>query len=60
LTRGILGVLGLYHLARAEESAGHPDPARGHYEEFLQRWEDADPEIVQVEDARRRLAKLSG
>jgi len=60
LARGSItrGMLDLYHLARAEESAGHPAAARKHYEELLRRWGTAAAGLPQVEDARGRLAKL--
>jgi tetratricopeptide (TPR) repeat protein len=45
-------------LARIEEEAGDLAAARIHYEEFLARWGDADLEIPEADDARRRLAAL--
>ena len=48
-----------YHLARAQEGKGERDRARNAYEEFLRVWKDADPDIAEVIDARRRLADLS-
>jgi len=49
---------GFHALARIEEETGDLSAARVHYEEFLARWGNADLEIPEVNDARRRLAAL--
>jgi serine/threonine protein kinase/tetratricopeptide (TPR) repeat protein len=50
--------LGHHALARIEEAAGDLPAARVRYEDFLARWGNADLEIPEVNDARRRLAAL--
>jgi len=47
-----------YLLALAYEKSGWNKKAIEKYEEFLEIWKDADPEIREVEDARKRLEKL--
>ncbi|UCG52062.1 MAG: protein kinase [Candidatus Latescibacterota bacterium] len=47
-----------YYLGIAHEEAGHPEKAVEQYEEFIDIWKDADPGLVEVEDARQRLARL--
>jgi tetratricopeptide (TPR) repeat protein len=56
--------IGVYN-DRWMNSTGTPDVARerrdkalGHYRKFLSLWRDADPLFPEVEDARRRLARL--
>jgi tetratricopeptide (TPR) repeat protein len=40
------------------EKQGNTVKAIEHYEKFLDLWEDADPGIAEVNDARERLAGL--
>jgi len=47
-----------YDLATAYERSGWTAKAIEQYQEFLEIWEDADPGIPEVEDARQRLAHL--
>ena len=47
-----------YALGKIYEEQGDTAKAIEHYEKFLDLWKDADPGIVEVEDARERLAGL--
>jgi serine/threonine protein kinase/tetratricopeptide (TPR) repeat protein len=47
-----------YTLAKIHEQQGDTNKAIEHYEKFLTLWRDADPGIAEVEDARKRLARL--
>ncbi len=47
-----------YLLGLAYERSGWTNKAIEQYEEFLKIWEDADPGIPEVEDAKQRLAEL--
>lgn len=47
-----------YRLAKLYEQKGWEGKAIEHYEKFLTFWNDADPGIAEVEDARKRLAGL--
>jgi hypothetical protein len=45
-------------LAKLYEEKGWEGKAIDLYEKFLTLWKNADPGIAEVEDARKRLAKL--
>jgi tetratricopeptide (TPR) repeat protein len=47
-----------YHLGQAYEASGWNDKAVEQYETFLQIWQNADPGIEEIDDARARLARL--
>jgi tetratricopeptide (TPR) repeat protein len=49
-----------YWLGLAYEGSGWKDKAIEQYETFLDIWINADPGLAAVEDARRRLARLTG
>jgi tetratricopeptide (TPR) repeat protein len=52
-------VLAWYELARLLEQVGRTDEARSRYDDFLRRWERADPGGEVFEDARERRARLA-
>jgi tetratricopeptide (TPR) repeat protein len=47
-----------YNIARIYEKMGDKDKAVEHYEKFLELAKNADEGLVEVEDARKRLAEL--
>jgi tetratricopeptide (TPR) repeat protein len=47
-----------YMLGKIYEEQDDKVKAIEHYEKFLELWKDADPGIAEVEDARKRLARL--
>ncbi len=51
--------LALYELARLEDEAGDMASARQHYQEFLDRWGEADLPIPKVAKAKSHLATLA-
>jgi serine/threonine protein kinase/tetratricopeptide (TPR) repeat protein len=57
--RPIWSVRGHYYLGLAYERSGWDRKAVEQYEEFLEIWNDADPVLAEVQDARERLERLS-
>ncbi len=55
---GDIYVKSFYMLGKINEEQGDTSKAIAHYEKFLDLWKDADPGIVEVEDAKKRLAEL--
>jgi hypothetical protein len=49
-----------FHLAKVYEKLGDTDRARHWYERFTEDWKDADPDIPELIEARKRLAELKG
>ena len=47
-----------YHMGKICEQQGDTYKAIANYEQFLDQWEDADPGIAEIENARKRLAAL--
>jgi serine/threonine protein kinase/lipopolysaccharide biosynthesis regulator YciM len=47
-----------YMLGKIHEQQGDTAKAIEHYEKFLDLWKDADPDIAEVDDARKRLVAL--
>lgn len=47
-----------YMLGKIAEQRGWPGKAIEHYERFLEVWKDADPDIPEIQDAKKRLASL--
>ena len=47
-------------LGKIAEQRGWPGKAIEHYEKFLDVWRDADPDIPEIDEARKRLADLAG
>ncbi len=56
LVLSVFGSLDQYSAARACERAGQADRARQWYGQFVTDWKDADPDIPELIEARKRLA----
>jgi len=46
-----------YHLGQIAERHGDAARAREYYRKFLEIWKDADPGLLEVAEAKRRLAR---
>ncbi len=57
---GDLYTKSFYMLGNIYEQQNDTAKALEHYEKFLDLWKDADPGIVEVDDARERLEELKG
>ena len=55
---GINFIKSFYTLGKIYEHQGNKSKAIEHYEKFLDLWKDADPDIHEVIDAKKRLAEL--
>ena len=53
-------VIGFYILGQAYEAKGDKNKAIENYEKFLEIWKDADDDLPDLIDARKRLANLEG
>ena len=56
----IVGRLVYLQIARAEMLMGDQDAARKSYEEFLNMWKDADPDVPIYREAKAEYARLAG
>ena len=56
--RRLIHPLNYYRLGKVYEQKGNKRKAKANYRKFLKLWEDADPGITEVEDAKKRLAEL--
>ena len=52
-------VLAHYELAKLYQQQGRPGEARQYFERFLTIWEDADPDLPPLADARKKLTLLT-
>lgn len=58
LSFGDIYARSFYKLGQIYERLGKKKPARANYRKFLELWNDADPGLPEVEDAKKRLASL--
>ena len=45
-------------VSRSDDQSGNIRKTIEHYEKFLDLWKDVDPDLPEVEDAKKRLAEL--
>ncbi len=55
---GDLYIKSFYRLGKIHEQRGDTSKAIEHYQKFLDLWQNADPGLAEVEDAKKRLAEL--
>jgi len=55
---GDLYAKSFYMLGKIAEQRGWPGKAIEHYERFIEVWKDADPDIPEIEDTKKRLDTL--
>ena len=58
LAWGDLYVKSYYQLGKIHEEQGNKTKAIEHYEKFLILWKDADPDLPEIDYAKKRLAGL--
>jgi len=58
VTNSVLGALAHLQIGRAYAMSGETTKAKAAYEDFLALWEDADPDIPILKQARAEYAKL--
>jgi len=49
-----------YELGKLYEQKGELEEAVNYYKRFLDIWKDADPDLADFADAKKRLAQLKG
>ena len=56
--RNVTGALTRLRMARAQQMAGNTAGALHYYEEFLTLWDDADPDLQPLREAKAEYAHL--
>ncbi|MCD6518223.1 MAG: protein kinase [Candidatus Aminicenantes bacterium] len=58
LSWGNLYVLSYYWLGKIEKDRGHSEQALEHFKQFLKYWENADPELPEILEAKKFVSSL--